>query len=300
MTLQRSILFALAVSAAAASQASFELLLAVDNAEGKVHRFDPVTGISLGSFGQGMMLGPAKIAINESSGVAYVSNYGLNSVQMWNYNTGAYLGDLTNSVTGPWGIVRLDNGNIAIANGALVRTFNSTGSLLSSFSTSGFGLGTDGVNLFAGESGQIRKFSASGTLLGTLLTPGRVNYDIQIRGTTAYSSGANYTNKFGRFNPVTMTGYTETTVSSLSAAADVYSTALSHGAILYVPGSSTAAGNPTVFSRYHTTAGTTISNFGNLPTTSLITGTAIVLAPEPGTMAALGLGAAALLRRRRR
>ncbi len=300
MFLQRSVVLALAVSAAAASHASFELLMAVDFGLNQVHRYDPVTGISLGSFGQGMMSGAAKIAINESTGVAYVTNLYLDSVQMWNYHTGHYLGDFANSVNDPWGIVRLNNGNIVVANGSSVRTYSTSGGLISSFGSSGYGLGTDGVNLFLGENFQIRKVTASGSVLGTIATPGRDNNDIQIRGNTAYSAAFVGSNRLGRFSPAGMIGYSETTVSNLDPVGNMEAIALSHGAIMYLPGRSTAIGNPTVFSRYHSVSNVAISTFGNLPSTSRITGMAIVLAPEPGTMTAIGLGLVGLLRRRRR
>jgi hypothetical protein len=123
MFLRRGVVLALAVSVAAASHASFELLLAVDNGTNQVHRFDPVTGLSLGSFGQGMMSGPAKIAIDQTTGVAYISNF------LWirckcGITTPRLSGDFTNSVTDPWGLCG-EQRNIVIGNGA--STFSSSG-----------------------------------------------------------------------------------------------------------------------------------------------------------------------------
>lgn len=298
MLVKRSLFICLAISSAVVSHASYELLLAVDQGMDRVHRFDPVTGLSLGSFGEGMMVNPTKIALDRSAGIAYVTNFSLQSVQKWNYSTGEYLGDLVNSLGNAYGIARLNNGNIAVANGALVQVYNPAGGFLNSFATTGFGLGTDGANLFVGEFGQIRKFKENGTLLGTVTTS-LANDDINVRGETAYTGGGGYGNTFGRFNPQSMTGFTQFTVGNLANTGNVEATALSHGAFLYVPGRATDDITRGVFSRYHTTAGFGVSTFGNLPNTSRITGMEIVLAPEPGSLAVFGLGLIALMRKRR-
>lgn len=299
MRLSRTLVVLAALSSTALSQASFELLLAVDHTTRQVHRFDPVSGISLGSFGSGYMVGPAKIALDTASGIAYISDYNLGAVQKWDYNTGTYLGDLTTSTSSAWGMVRLNNGNIAIADGLNVRTFNPAGTQVGSFVAGGYGLGTDGTNLFVGSYGGITKYSSSGTLLGSITTTGRTSLEIQVRGGIAYTSGQGYGNKFGQFNAATMTGYSEKTVSNLSTVMDIEGLTFSHGTYVYTAGQSVNAGTPTVISRFNLANGSAVSSLGNFASSTRITGMAIVLAPEPGTLAIFALGLAALVRKRR-
>lgn len=300
MRLSRTHFVVVLASFSTLSQASYELLLAVDNTSHLVHRFDPVSGLSLGSFGSGYLSGPAKIALDTASGIAYITDYTLGAVQKWNYNTGAYLGDLTTSVTSVWGIARLNNGNIAVADGNNVRTFNPAGTQVGSFVAGGYGLGTDGTNLFVGGFGGITKYSSAGTALGGISAPSRNPLEIQVRGGIAYAYGQSYGNKFGQFNPATMTGYSEKTVSTLATFMDIEGFALSHGTYAYTAGQSINSGTPTIFARYNLATGGAVSSFGNFASGTRITGMAIVLAPEPGTLAILALGLAALVRKRSR
>lgn len=282
-----------------ASFASYELLLTTDYNNNRVNRYDPQTGTFLGSFGQGYMNGPAKIALDESKGLAYITNYPSATIQVWNYSTGVYENEFASG--GPcWGITRLSNGNIVAANGSNVNTFSPTGTLLSTFSALGFSCDTDGTYLYIADAGVIRKYTTGGTLVGSLtFSSARAPYDIKFRSGVGYAAGFGYKGIFATFNSNTMTGYAEKTITGFTTAMDVEGIALGHGAAVYLSGQSSASGTPTVVTRYNSLSQGFGGTFASQTSGTRISGMAIVVAPEPGTWAALGLGAVILLRRRR-
>jgi len=88
------LMFAL-LSVAAASQASYELALILDNdpAGGgiQVKRYDGDTGAYFGSFGTGALIGYSSFAVDGSTGTCVVGNSS-GGIKRFDYSTGAYLG----------------------------------------------------------------------------------------------------------------------------------------------------------------------------------------------------------------
>lgn len=299
----RLILLGAGALLSSASFASYELLLTTDFNNNRVNRYDPQTGTFLGSFGQGYMNAPAKIALDESKGLAYITNYSSGTIQVWNYSTGVYENEFASGGL-CWGLTRLSNGNIAAATGSAVSIFTPTGTLVSSFSTGGFNgysCDTDGTYIYVGDINVIRKFTTGGSLVGTLnFSGGRTPYDIKFRNGVGFVGGLNYKGIFATFNSNTMTGYSEKTISGFTTAMDVEAIAMGHGAAVYLAGQSSASGTPTAVTRFNSLSLLYGGTFASQASGTRISGMAIVVAPEPGTWAALGLGAVILLRRRRR
>lgn len=77
---------------ATTSQASFELLLAVEYSTGEVHRYDGDKGAYLGSFGAGMYANASGVHADRSTGHCYVNRYSaISGVAVYNNNTGAFV-----------------------------------------------------------------------------------------------------------------------------------------------------------------------------------------------------------------
>ncbi len=282
------------------AKASFELMLVTDADQNVVHRFDPESGLYLGKFGTGAMLTPSGIALAGNTGNAYVSNYGLRTVQTWNFGSGTLNSEFA-TVSNPWGIATLSDGNILTGEGSHSRVYTPSGSLLLEIAATNFNayaVATDGTNLITGDFEIVSKYDPSGVLLSTISTPGKSALSMSLNGDRVYMGGQGFTGKFGRYNSGTMNGYTVTNVSQLSQFYNVEAIGFSHGQSIYVAGRSTSSGNPVTIARYHTVSGNTTGTFGTgimgRPTSMVV-----VLAPEPGSMIAIGLGLAGLANRRK-
>lgn len=243
---------------------------------------------------------PAKIHVDGAAGIAYLTNYNLGSVQAWNYSSGVLVNEFQVN-TAPWGLTRLNNGNFVVVNGGTATTYNSNFIFLSSFLVgSSYGVGTDGTNIFIGDAGTVRKFNTTGTLLGTVTTPGRNIYEIKIRGNEAFVGGVAMAGRFGRFNISSMSGYTETLLGGTTATSAVEGLAFGHGVNMYAATTSSTTGNPQQLVRHHLGTNSTISYFGTNVTMGRITGLATIVAPEPASASFMALALGALLLRRKR
>lgn len=89
----RTLALLVVLAVGANSFASYELMMVFDRAAGKIRRFDPNTGLNLGSFGQGLDGTNYNLLLDQSSGeVVVANNYG-SYAQVYNYNTGSYVSD---------------------------------------------------------------------------------------------------------------------------------------------------------------------------------------------------------------
>lgn len=282
----------------ARAQASYELLLVADLSTDSIHRFDPVTGAYFGSFGAGMMGDPAHIAVDRSQGIAYVTNYQLGTVQKWNYSSGTLLAEW--GVAQPWGITMRHDGNLLVGTSTGARVYTPTGQWLSTLASgaAAYGVGFDGSNYFVGLSGSVRKYATTGTLVESVTTGSAHWYGMTFRNGVAYGGGYGLNGQYGRFDTASMTGYATQPVGTLASGFHIEGFALSHGMTMYMLGRNPSNAAQGLITRWHLGVNGSLSTFGSNVIQSP-TGMAIVLAPEPTSLLALGAGLL-LVRRRKR
>lgn len=302
------------------SQASFDLMLLGDNTNSsapRVQRYDPQNGVLLGSFGAGFIAGAiTDIEVDQASGTAFV--LGGNLVSMFNYNTGAFLSAiniggyrdiefdaLTNTLT------TADGGGSGLMPG---RVFNLAGTQLGTFdgqwmSTAPIRLGssarsaawvmgatgsfpiqgaifpigggsalqTSSSSYFWGGGDAMREsvYNAASDFCGVTIRGGNLEYWGLATNGTGFSTG------------------TMNLVRNFGASTGNIAIENGHGSLQYIMNGNTIINYQ---SSGNFVLGTQTLGFA---TAANVRGMAVVVAPEPATMAALGLGALALIRRRR-
>jgi hypothetical protein len=287
----------------------------------KVTRYDPVTRMSLGSFGLGIINHAVRdVAVDQSTNRAFVLSAG-GRINAFNYNTGEWLGAGTtanytaiaynsgsNTLTfgdgngsGVSGGSQVLNANSLTPTGVgFPSTFISTAALQRPGTTNYF---MHTLASFGGFNPSTRVWDANGNLLDSQFGPNAWDGANGVRdsvfngnfmfGLIADASGTN--------NTLVSSSVTNTTMSLPSVVAGFTSSpsgsatrsiVVGHNGLMWVK-----VGNE--LRSYHPVNGFGAANI--LPVSiSDSTGMAIVVAPEPASMFALGLGALTLLRRRRR
>jgi hypothetical protein len=295
----------LAVSFAAIGHASFEMMLIADNTNGVIHRYDPVNRVYLGSFGQGSLLPVFSMALDQTNGRVFVKQN--NFLTAFNYATGEAL---FSAVT--------ENGVIAYREnfGDLI-TGTSSGLTRSTVTLTGIGasntfaasapsypeLTTDGSNVFLANpaNGTFVKYSGSSTATTTEVSPA----DANLAGDTIPSMMTSQSGAFHFALSATERRYyvTSSTVNSVRAGSISTLTTTreitrGHGEYGYYLGTTaTGFGIQKFFEN-----GNNYQNFTQVALPSQIgsiNSAVTVVAPEPGSMIALGIGVAALLRNRK-
>lgn len=88
---RRAFLLSLAlIGASNAALASFDMLMMPSISSGRINRYDPINNVSLGSFNGGTAA--RLITINQATNRAFVYDTGVNRLRSFNYNTGEILG----------------------------------------------------------------------------------------------------------------------------------------------------------------------------------------------------------------
>lgn len=116
----RSLVVLSFVISASVAHASFEMMLIEDAYGDKIHRFDPVNRVSLGSFGNGILSNAGPICVNSAVNTAYVADFG--GVRAFNYFTGELLSSIPISGMGLLKSMSLTpDGNLMVNDGTIVR-----------------------------------------------------------------------------------------------------------------------------------------------------------------------------------
>lgn len=154
--------------------ASYDLLLVPDEGTNSVHRFDGTSGAYLGEFGKGRLSFPQSVAVDPSTGRAYVTSFFTNSIQVYNYSTGLFLNEFT--VPGNPRSIAFSGGNLLISGDGFARRYTTSGSSLTTFATSGvhsgLAVGSDGnVYIYNLDSIALRRYTPAGILLNTAAIP---------------------------------------------------------------------------------------------------------------------------------
>jgi len=305
------------------ASATYDLMFVGENPVGgqaRVWRYDPVARRTLGTFGEGFISGTiSSVAVDASRGIAYVQN-SVGRISQFDYSTGVLLRAL--NIGSAWGEISVDpvTGYLLLGNGQ-GSGWNPSYSL--DFSTGGvvatyrdffhgsaplrrpggthvfsFGLSTSAVTLAASA------YPVGGGARAGLVDSGAAWTGANAVRASAFS-GTNGTTFYGLANDgATNRLYRVSTsatdfVGSISQPFNVASLSSSvglvagHGDLLYLR-------NGAQIIQFETTTNQVIGT-QSLPfgTNSTLAGMAIVVAPEPGTMLALGVGLVALVRRRR-
>ncbi len=301
-------------SVSAGAFASFELMMALDRTDKVVYRYDSETGVYLGNFGSGFIQDPLGMVIEQSTNTAYIlqnrAGGGSDYITKLNYNTGAFLGSIQIQNTNAASIGILNNGRLMAsmisddvslldANG-FEEAYVSAPNGVFAFRYSGIAQDGNGVVYALNDNGVIygwnNPFSAGNgaepnASLGatsTMVSRGQVS----ARGN--WLVAANQT--LLTFAETAPTAGFFLTSGVVTGFANARGAAIGHNNLMYVSGvSASGAGLVERYDRFGNFAG----SFGGGQLKNPIS-LGVVVAPEPGTMIALGVGAAALLRRRRR
>lgn len=308
---------------AASSEASFDLLLTPD-AAGGVQRIDPTTGAFLGKIGGLNNYNCIEASFSSRAALMHDSTSG--RFYRYDYSTCERLGQ-TGSVSSLWTSLNQDGDTVTstVAGGTTVSRYSlSTGNLVgsTSFPNTGFGGLYTEYNASFGAYTYLNTttsqsvnqgFLTSGTSFGGLINintivaqsglvylgSGVIKYMISIVGTSAgwFVARMGYSTTTGAIT----TGATQALTGFSLAGGSVPSLVAGHNGF-YVVGRD--ATNPTTQTR--------IQEFDDIgpfvlqrnytmgfQTPTGVFKPGIVLAPEPGTWAAIGLGALALMRRKR-
>ncbi|MBL8060766.1 MAG: PEP-CTERM sorting domain-containing protein [Chthonomonas sp.] len=297
---------------ATGAQASFDLMFIQEatptNSIYRVHRVDPANGVSLGSF----QIGPESKGLAASYARRELYSIDINgNLRTYDYSTGAQkslratgfsnVADFVLSADGTSLLIAHNTGQIRTFN----LTTNGTGTLISS-GTAQFSklhqAANGDVYAYAANLGMLQRYNSGGFTLqsqevngGT--TVGQMTYLASVQapyGTVYYGAGAGY-----GFNPTYNNnfyfggGFS----NGVSGHQSVVSAVRSHTGA-YVIGMDSGGSLTRVTeidsASYHVRTNTFAGINGGVKSV------AVVLAPEPGTLAAIGLGIAALLKRRRK
>lgn len=285
-----------ALAVAAPLSASFELLLVSDNTDKVIHRFDSVTGTWLGSFGAGILNNPLGVTLNQSTRTAYVLEGG-SSVVAFNYNSGDFVGSFGITPGATYMSANSDGTlNLVYPATTRVQRRSVSGALIQQYvSASGFNVQhgihlNDGffyVSTRTGDNRRLDQFnSATGAFVASFAwfadRMARVTGDLVFNCYTLGAAAAFEGNVFNG-SPVSLGASFSTNLTSPAGVA------VGHDGICYATGTVIGAPGSGLIERYDLNTSTFRGTFGtgilNTPT-----GMAIVVAPEPASLAALAMG----------
>jgi hypothetical protein len=318
-------------SASSMAQASFDMLLLYDrsNSNSRITRYDPVNNINLGGFD---VLGDAAgLLVDQPSGTVYTVSRGFNAYSIQRYSI--WTGDLVSEVILP-GSYNLTSGfgyTPTLAKGAngegiltlehgIQRVNLSTGALIGpviGWPGTDFRTGeVRGVYLGNGEYGMVGETDGSPwttdrVMLFTSGNTWRASYtmntgyqstfmrDINARGNQILFTVSSQENNQEVFMLTRGTNsFTGQKIAGTDSSNRIFlRTEWGHGNDGYVISLLPNTGNY-FYNRFSTLSGG-MGPERAFTGVSAISDSAIFLAPEPGTMTALGLGALAVLRKRR-
>ncbi|MCE9557430.1 MAG: PEP-CTERM sorting domain-containing protein [Armatimonadetes bacterium] len=297
------------VSLAGFASASFDLSLVTDSGTNSVHRIDPISNVYLGSFGSGLLSNPRGIAIDQGLNRAYILDAG-SRVSTWDYNTGAFISSFNSNVGGASFLTRNSDGTLNVAGSDRVVRMNVNGAVAATYVRTGtFGV-QQGILLRDGQfymstrtvdSRLLERFNyTTGVLIGAStwladrLLPMPDTGAALANTFNAYVSTSTVALEIDRMSNGTIY-VTDTPTTLIDTVAGV---AAGHGGMMFVLGRdklTPTRGGIVRFDKDTFVVGTTLAGTSNIVTP---TGIANVVAPEPGSLAALGLGLVVLLRRK--
>lgn len=307
-----------ALFAAAHAHASFDLMYVLDGTTRSVHRVDPINGVSLGRFGGGFLNNPIAMSLDASNNVWVLDRVtgGAGRIRKFDGSTGDYLGGWAT----PYGIgvdakIKVTATNVFTTGGlnytfGFVFNYTLAGAqvdagYLEGNITSGFsqGVSTLGSNVYWSgyqtAGGAHKLFRAP---IGTTWTGSVYNASATVAGG---ASAANLISHNGKliFNPTNSTSYVYdsnlnlNSSVSMSGFTSIRGLASGHEDIVHVAGmTSTGFGVAKYYVGTNDYIGPTVISGTGITDVRDI---AVLVAPEPTSFVAMGLGLAALAKRRK-
>lgn len=309
LLMKRALVVSLALLSASAF-ASFELGIITDATTG-FHRFDLQTGIYLGSFGSGFSNGVLSTWTDQPTSTLY--SMSTSGIRKWNYSTGEYLGVVNFGASSLYA-TNDPNGNFYTVNGSnTISVYNLNGTDSTIAAPAGVAarwvLHQEG-RILIGDSangGRILRSTASPGVwtvvasgLGVASMPATSRHAVSFR-----LPGVVGIEKSIYVHDTTATdsyyGFTSNDIYQFTSNVGIPPITQRRGAALghfgtYFLGNTAVAGQTGIIY---------LDEFGNATRTYTSTavanpqGMTVVLAPEPGTMLALGAGLALLTKRRK-
>ncbi len=289
------------------ANASFEMMLIADNGsglgQGHIKRFDPENGVYLGEFGRGFMGQITGMCLDQANGKIYVAETtgSYAAINEFDYSTGARTRVLYSA--SPYRIV-----GMFINNGELFG-FDPfpTNSLLFGYdlnTSASFyvqSVGISNVRDAAVVNGKVRVASAAGISSFALATPSALTVDVS--GDFSAVSAGRWQSFSGTVNGTLSARTTGSIIqygndATFTASGTKIAIGQSHDAVYTLYNSSAGVFNVArngSWNPYPNYSNTVVAN-GYLTNPVDM---AIVVAPEPGSMIALGAGVLALVRRRK-
>ncbi len=272
-------------------------------------RFDPTTNTTLGSYTGGSLNGALGMKVGPD-GLLYVCSEGNNSIQRFNMTTHAYVDTIISgsNLNGPTGVTFDSSNNILVGNynNDTVTKYNSAGTFISTFVTSGSGgingpdigitVGPDGkLYVPSYDSNAIQRYNAStGAFIDTFVPAGVGGMSqprtILFRDNKVWVTSDNG-NKVLRYG---LDGSFIDTFVTAGSGGLFGATGMAFGedGFLYV-----ASSRNNKILKYSLTNG---SFAGTALSTGLNGPVSILMVPEPTTMMGIGLGITALALKRRK
>jgi hypothetical protein len=324
----RTFAFALLVGTVVAAHASFEMML-LPGADGRIYRYDPINNITLGSY---RTLSSMTMVTADLNGIAFSSHTGGFGFLSHDYSTGVPTGSLfglTASIAS-----QLVNGSLYVmtttevwkfnaTTGALQGTYGSGGATtfrtMANFANRMIVIGTNAGGQITYQTFDMTTLASSGTttLATTVFAGSTMGKAAALRNERTNANLAAYTYRDSSGN-LTVGRFAINNDGTIPMST-TYTTALSGYSVTnFMP--ALMAGHNTVYAYgQDVTVGTDARIVTYELNTSLLANTswtfaagggfrsfahpyqgAILVAPEPGTMIGLGLGLAAILKRRRK
>lgn len=289
--------------------ASFELALIGDSTQKVIHRYDTETGAYLGSFGRGTLPGVSAMAINQTLGQVITYDRTSGWMTRHNYSTGELLASSSIGVTPGLGVSikwNTTTGDLWVASsgGTLLRVDPMNLFTTGVLGFTGTSLVTGGAGTYAYNATTNRIASLSYNSSNSVITATDQSTAVALtapgRALSTGSMGfyatieATAPPRLRLFSPTTIYG----NVKNFSMMTSLITAAKGHAGSLYGLG---VNGATPVFSRALADDFLTGYDIDTMNISQVTTPADMVIAvaPEPGTLAALSLGALALMRRRK-
>lgn len=295
---------------AAGAQASYELVLVLDNSTASIHRFDGTTGAYFGEYAKGDLMpgGSYGLAVDPTRGVSYVSDSNRGMLLVHEYSTGVLLREvsLLSTVGHVANMAVAQNGDLLVAGSSRAARLNPSLVVQNYYGAGGstnVAQAPDGTVYTTDRSGSplLRRFTFTGAAGGTAALPAITSYfnwQSTFVGNVGYMTSTT-SDSIIPFSPVNPP-FAGSAVA-LPSVTQCFALGAGHGSTLYAAGLNPADATKGRLNVYSMATGAAFykktTGEGILKKPYAV---ATVVAPEPGTLAALSLGAWAVLRRRRK